>query len=140
MRGLAGNAGVLEAMPSKADIFVLTETWTPVETRPPPLAGYKSFGLSRPYQNPCARRASGGVACYVKEHLHCATSVWKAASDGSMLWIKLSKSLGLLKDLYLCIVYLSPEHSTFYQQPYALDAFEDIMNDVAEIECCWLGV
>lgn len=128
------TVGALEAMSCKADIFVLTETWVPHAAMPPPIAGYRSFGLSRPYQHPNAKHASGGVALYVKDSLSALLSVWKSASDGSMLWVKLDSQLGLQKDLYICVAYVCPEKSIFYDQPCALDAFDELTNDIAGIQ------
>ena len=135
VRGLEGNAGCLEAMHAEHDVLVLTETWVAMEARPPLLAGYTCFALSRPFQHQNARRAAGGIACYVKDHLSPHVAQWRAASDGSLLWLKISKAVGMHKDLYLCAAYLCPESSTFYQNPCAIDAFDTLLADVAEIEC-----
>ena len=50
------------------------------------------------------------------------------------LWVKLDSQLGLHKDLYICVAYVCPENPTFYDQPCALDTFDELTNDIAGIQ------
>ena len=119
-------------MPPGADLLLLTETWVHAAAEPPPLPDYHCFGLSRPSQG--AGRPAGGVACYVKQHLVKFVSHWRSAHDGNNLWLKIDKCLGLRSDLYLCLAYFCPEKSTFYSHDIATEPFENLIQDIAEVQ------
>ena len=132
MRGLDNSIGFLEATPPGADLLLLTETWVHAAADPPTLPGYHCFGLSRPCQG--AGRPAGGVACYIKQHLIKFVSCWKTADDGSKLWLKIDKHIGLMSDLYLCLAYFCPENSTFYRHEHAQEPFDNLTQDIAEVQ------
>ena len=115
-------------MPPGADLLLLTETWVHTAAEPPTLPTYQCFGLSRPFQ--AAGRPAGGVACYVKQHLVKYVSRWKSSRDGSSLWLKIDKNIGLRSDLYLCLAYFCPEKSTFYSHENATEPFENLTRDI----------
>ena len=61
-------------------------------------------------------------------------SIWKSASDGSYIWLQVRSSIGLLKDLYICTAYLSPETSTFYHNPDVQEPFDMLLQDIAALQ------
>ncbi len=75
------------------------------------------------------RKHYGGILIYVSELCSNAVFVWKAAEDGTRLWLKFT-DLGNSKPLFLCITYVPPQNS-----PYADKALYDhIAQEIAEAE------
>ncbi len=75
------------------------------------------------------RKHSGGILIYVFEMCSSVVSIWKAAEDGTRLWLKFT-DLGNSKPLFLCITYVPPQNS-----PYADKALYDhIAQEIAEAE------
>ncbi len=75
------------------------------------------------------RKHNGGILIYVSELCSCVVFVWKAAEDGTMLWLKFT-DLGNSKPLFLCITYVPPQNS-----PYVDKALYDrIAQEIAEAE------
>ena len=132
VRGLNSSIGFLDASPPGTDLLLLTETWVHKDADPPTLPGYHCFGLSRPMQG--TGRPAGGVACYVKQHLVKYASHWKSAHDGSHIWVKIDRLIGLSSDLYLCLAYFCPEHSTFYRYEHATEPFDNLTLCIAEAQ------
>ena len=97
----------------------------------PDIDGYVCMSLSRPYKRLGAARASGGLACYVRSGLSPFVKQWKASCDASLLWLKVDKQVGFIKDLYICLTYVWPEGCTHYSLPIALDAFDSLADDIA---------
>ena len=68
---------------------------------------------------------AGGVACYVRKWLSpYVTSVMERREQGVM-WVKIAKEAGLEKDLYMAIVYLPCESSSFYRLAFPHREFLD---------------
>ena len=133
MRGLDSTLPALLATAPSTDVFLLTETWCESEESAPELDGFECICVSRPWKHFASSRSSGGSACYVKNHLAAHVKRWKASPDASLLWLQLDTALGFDRDLYLCLTYIWPEASTHYHHPLAIDAFDALTEDVAEI-------
>ena len=97
------------------------------------MPGYLCLSCPRPYLRHIAGRLSGGIACYAKAALAPSINIWRKAADGALLWLLLAPSIGLKHPLYLCIVYVAPEHSTQYIYACASDAFETLLTDISDI-------
>ena len=128
----------LKSTCSNADVIVLTETWLKPGAICPELDGYVSFNSNKTVLNVKARRGSGGVAIYVKKKYADHVSVWKSSLNGTKLWIKLDKQVGLEKDMFIAGCYFPPANSTCYQDPDFMDLFEDLADDIACISA--LGI
>ena len=48
--------------------------------------------------------------------------------------MKLSHSIGLLKDLFICTAYFSTEGATWYKREEALQQFDALLHDIAQIQ------
>ena len=62
------------------------------------------------------KKHSGGILIYVSELCSSTVSVWKAAEDGTRLWLKFA-DLGKPKPLFLCITYVPPQNSPYAEKP-----------------------
>ena len=133
VRGLATSLPVLKTVAPLTDVFLLSETWCETPSEVPMLPGYSCIPVCRPWKHHAAARASGGLVCYVRECLSHHLTMWKAASDGSYMWLRLEKQAGFERDLFICLAYICPETSTHYDHPLALDAFNCLTEDIAEI-------
>ena len=133
MRGLYSTLPTLLDTASTADVLLLTETWLDPEETAPPIVGYQCISMSRPWKHYGAGRASGGLACYVKDHLSRHVKQWKKSDDASLLWLQFDKAVGFHKDLFLCLTYIWPEGATHYEHPCSINAFDTMTEDVAEI-------
>ena len=116
-----------------SDIFLLTETWVEPEGSAPDLDGYVCISLARPYKSFGAGSSSGGLACYVKTALSPHVKQWKASSDASLLWLKVDKTAGFKRDLFVGLTYAWPEGSTHYDLPIAVDVFDTLAEDISSI-------
>ena len=132
--------GAVESYFSDCDIILLTETWTAPGAAPPPLSSFVCYATSRPFQHNQAVRSSGGIACYVNQRVAAFASVWKSSCDGCLLWVKLSKAVGMNKDLYICVAYLSPEKSSIWNHQDCIDPFSTLLQDIAEAQALGGGV
>ena len=99
------------------DIILLSETWLkPNHLYDMNIQGYTSVCLSRACTNRNTKRESGGLMCYIrneiKEGIEYVNSSCNNLSE-DRLWINLSANyFGFDKDLYLCLIYITPETST----------------------------
>ena len=125
--------GVLQDTASGADLLITTETWTTPGADAPDLPDHKTISCSRPSQA-SQGRPSGGLACFVRLSLARYVSTWKVASDASLLWLKLDRSLGLERDLYLCAAYVAPRTSSHYEKDGSIDTFDQLICDIAEAQ------
>ena len=66
--------------------------------------------------------------------LACHVSIWKGAPDASVLWLKLAKSLGLERELYLCAAYVAPRTFARYEKDASIDTFDQLICDFAEAQ------
>jgi hypothetical protein len=112
------------------DILALTETHHFHDQQLLVIPGYQHFAVARPCKvGGQVRKHSSGILIYVSELCSSAVSVWKAAKDGTRLWLKFT-DLGNSKPLFLCITYVPPQNL-----PYADKALYDrIAQEIAEVE------
>jgi hypothetical protein len=75
------------------------------------------------------RKHSGGILIYVSEMCSSAVSIWKAAEDGTRLWLKFT-DLGNSKPLFLCITYVPPQNSSYADKAL----YDHIAQEIAEAE------
>ena len=96
------------------DVIAIVESWLDPKERIPRVDGYINFRSDRKKQSR-AKRASGGLNVYCKSTL--AGGITKCASkQNDVMWIKLDQIyFGLEKDLYICMTYIPPESSTYYE-------------------------
>ena len=113
------------------DIFCMTETHCN-STDCPILPGYKVYLNNRPKQKN-AWRASGGIACFVKESISKGVKFIETMKHSEICWLKLTKGFfHLLNDMYICIVYMSPHNSSFTSRRE--DLFEVIENNISTLD------
>ena len=95
-----------------SDIIILSETW--LKQSPPyniNLHSYKTINIPRPCKHRKARRNSGGLLIYIKNHLNLCSEVIKQAVD--RVWVKFKSPDTLLnEDLYICASYIPPLNSS----------------------------
>jgi len=120
----------LQELLSRVDILALTQTHHFPDQQLPVIPEYQHFAVARPCKvNGQVRKHIDGILIYVSELCSNVVSVWKAAEDGTKLWLKLT-DLGNSKPLFLCITYVLPQNS-----PYADKALYDrIAQKIAEAE------
>ena len=120
----------LQELLSRVDILALTETHHFPDQQLPVIPGYQHFAVARPCKiGGQVKKHSGGILIYVSELCSSTVSVWKAAEDGTRLWLKFA-DLGKPKPLFLCITYVPPQNS-----PYADKTLYDcIAQEIAEAE------
>ena len=133
VRGLASTLPVLPVTAPSSDILLLTETWCEADERAAELVGFQCICVSRPWKHLAAARASGWSACYVKQQLAPFVKQWNASPDASLLWLQLDKSIDFERDLFICLTYVWHEGSSHYSHHLAVDAFDALAEDVAEI-------
>jgi hypothetical protein len=131
----------LQELLSRVDILALTETHHFPNRQLLVILGYQHFAVARPCKvGGQVRKHNGGILIYVSELCNNAVSVWKAAEDGTRLWLKFT-DLGNSKPLFLCITYVPPQNS-----PYVDKALYDhIAQEIVEAESTpgfviWLGI
>ncbi len=96
----------LEILPSisgDAGLILITETWAPPDHRTFDLPGYTCLSLPRHYQNPRAIKSSGGLACFIRDDLAHAASLWRPRRQATHMWLSLSRAAGLPRPLFLCL-------------------------------------
>ena len=107
---------VLETESTQHDILMLTETWMLPEMQAPAILGHTCFSSPRAFKNAQARRASGGVACYVKDAIASRCELWRVSLPGSIMWLR-SKEKYMQRTgehhLYLGLIYIPPKGSSF---------------------------
>ena len=95
--------------------------------------GYGHFVLNRNDKNPIAKRDSGGLVVYLKNHLICEDTFVKSIED-CIIWIKFGGHLfNLDGDVYICLCYNTPQGSSreiFNDK----NIFDNIQDDMVEFE------
>ena len=96
-------------------LILLCETWhNPHNMHNFDIKDYTYISSCRAKTNRKAKRNSGGFLCYVKDTIKegiVQISCYKNSDD--RIWIKLHASFfGFNQDVFLCLVYISPETST----------------------------
>lgn len=124
------------------DILLLTETWEDHDKYDlPVIYGFHQYAVHRQKRNCKAKRGSGGVALYFKQHLIPFISVWQpshsSSSVDSCIWVKVSKEIGLDKDLYICLCYIQSPGSVMrgcvdYRSSADMDVFEWLIESISE--------
>jgi hypothetical protein len=109
------------------DIIILTETWAKPNVNLPIIPGYTlCFQNNRDYIDEGALRGSGGVAIYVSDRISAYVQLWNSDQQGSVIWIKVRKEIGTLKDLFIAGCYFPPHNSSFYERASTPDLFQDL--------------
>ena len=114
------------------DIFAIIESWLDPGEVVPKIDGYTSIRSDRK-KNSKAKRTSGGLIIYYKNNI--SSGIEKIASKlNDSIWLKLDRLyFGLDKDLYICVLYIPPVSSTYFNPAISeLDHFDVLSN---EIEC-----
>ena len=117
---------------SKYDLILVCESWTS-KTSNITISGFESFPSHRPKVNKKARRCSGGVILYVKEHFVKGVSVIKDDTP-DIIWARLDKDyFALENDLLLCLAYVMPSNSS--GNTYIVhDIFDQLVLDITKFE------
>jgi len=78
------------------------------------MPNYDLINICRSQSNPRTKRSSGGLICYIhKDAKGGITQLSGKCKSDDRLWLKLCSSFfGLTKDIYLCLLYISPPGST----------------------------
>jgi exonuclease III len=127
---------------SDNDIIFLTETWSN-ENSNMEVEGFSLFCLHRSDKKRNSKRDSGGIACYIKNHLINFVHLYKSDSD-DIMWLKFDACLFALdNDMYVCLCYCVAKGSS--REPFveAL-VFDRILQNIIEIcsltnnECSFL--
>jgi len=112
------------------DILALTETHHFPNQQLPVIPRYQHFAVARPCKvGGQVRKHSGSILIYVSELCSSAVSVWKAAEDGTRLWLKFT-DLGNSKPLFFCITYVPPQNSSYANKAL----YDRIAQEIAEAE------
>ena len=113
---------------TSSDLIFLYESWTDANSNVD-LEGYCAHNFYRQFKHKNAKRASGGIVMYYKQHLKDGIQVVKNHFN-TVIWIKLDKTFFHIdKDIYICSVYLWGEDSPAYNNT-SVDLFDMIQNDV----------
>ena len=119
---------------SSHDICLLYETWTNSSSNIN-LNGYISHNLYRKFQHKNARRSSGGIAIYFKDHLENGIKIVKNHYD-SIIWLKLDHTFfNIDEDVYICAAYIWGDNSPVYNT-LNVDLFEILENDITCFSEC----
>ena len=114
---------------SKHDICFHFEYWANSNSKLD-INGYVTHNLYRKFQHRNARRCSGGVILYYREHLKHGIEVVKNNHD-TIIWIKLKHAcFNLETDIYICGAYIWGEDSPAYNT-VDVDLFETLENDIS---------
>ena len=98
---------------NNAHIILTTETWW--EQGPGlSLPGYTCMSTPKHFQHHLAQRPSGGIAAYVREDIAHYVSQWRPLTECTHMWLRINPTIGLHRDLFLCLCYLPPNTSTYY--------------------------
>lgn len=100
----------------------MTETWQELGSSLS-LPGYSCISVPKHFQHDRARRASGGIALFARADISSHISHWRPLEECTHLWVRIRASIGLEHDLFLCLCYLPPQNSTYYNSvaEYPLD-------------------
>ena len=123
--------------------LLLTETWTlPASgTDAPRSDGFAWFSSSRDFMHQSARRASGGVAVYLKNSIACKFCVWKVSLPRSSLSLRSKEKLshtGGQQHLYIDedninVVFIPPRGDAIEHHSSSLPAYDILQQNIAEV-------
>ena len=114
---------------SKHDICFIYESWTNSRSNID-INGYVAHNFYRKFVHRNARRCSGGLVLYYREHLKDGIEIVKNNHD-TIIWIRLKHDFfNIEKDMYICGAYVwgadSPAYNTI-----DVDLFEILENDIS---------
>jgi hypothetical protein len=114
---------------SSHDICFLYESWTNPKSSVS-LNGFVTHHFYRKFQNRNARRSSGGLILYFKEHLKEGIEIIQNHHD-TIIWLKLDKHFFKTdEDIFICGTYLWGENSPAYNI-VNIDLFDSLENDIS---------
>lgn len=100
----------------------LYESWTHKDSNID-LAGYAAHNLYRKFQHKNARRHSGGIVLYYKEHLKPGITIIRTHHD-TIIWLKLDNTFLILIMMFMYVVYIygakNRQHILFQQLIYLI--------------------
>ena len=97
------------------DLFSFQETFLMQNDACPTVRGYTPFRSERSGKNKKATRNSGGMVVYCRNEVAGGVHKMKVTHQ-DIMWLKLDKYFfGLECDMYLCVMYISPETSSIYK-------------------------
>lgn len=105
------------------DIFGVIEAWT-YENSDIEIPNYYSYNKYRNLSKN-ARRASGGIICYIKRSIKHGVRILGSANE-NLLWLELKKEVfNFVKPVYLCLCYIPPVDSVHLK-----DAWLTLENEI----------
>ena len=111
------------------DVIFLYESWTREDSKIE-IPGYSSYNFYRTFQHGRARRCSGGVVVYIRQHYQDSIELVKNSHD-TIIWLKLDRTFFRVQsDIFLCGVYLWGEGSPAYNHVDA-DFFDILETDIS---------
>ncbi len=128
------HCNLLETESTQHDILMLTETWTSPDIQAPDIPGYTCFSSSKTFKHALAWRASGGVACYVKDAIASRFELWRVSSPGSILWLRSKEKFTWVSGdfhLHIGLVCIPPRGSSLEKQT-TVSSYEMLQQDLAD--------
>ena len=114
----------------KHDFVLISESWTSLSSSYD-VQNYQCFASHRIKFDANAKRFSGGVILYVKNHLSPGICIIKDDIP-DIIWVKLDKLFfGLCHDILLCLCYVLPANST-YRAKLEFEVLDQILLDIAK--------
>ena len=118
---------------SQNDTVFLFETWTDKDSDVD-FSGYTSHNFYRKFQNRRAKRNSGGVVLYYKNHLKPGIELVRNHYD-TVIWVRLDhKFFGFENDVFISGVYIWGEDSPAYKYVNIDFFFSLLENYIFEFE------
>ena len=114
---------------SNVHILGLVETWCGGGNPQIDISGFSFVTNSTRKKASKARRFSGGISIYIKNDLRKGVSKL-APGHNDIVWVKLDKNFfHLKKDVFLAIIYFSPENSTGAKEELK-DLYSKLLSDI----------
>ena len=111
------------------NILSIVETWSGGDNPPIEIPEFSLVANSTRKKHGKARRFSGGISIYVRDEIKKGTSKLPH-SNTDIVWIKLDKAFfNLRKDVFLGIIYFSPENSSGHNQDLN-DVYAKLLSDI----------
>ncbi len=152
VHGLQAALHLLETGSNQHDLLILTETWTSPDIQAADIPGYTCFSSSKNFKHALAWKASGGVACYVKDTIASRCELWRIPSPGSILWLRSEEKFTWVSrdfHLHIGLVYISP-HGSSSEKHITVSSYEMLQQDLPEHQMtstlvhleslCWICV
>ena len=132
-RGFKEPSQWLSDIPDALDIILLSETWQETGSTLPDFPGYHTISLPRPYRHERGRRASGGIAAFISAALFPHVSVHHTDALRGIMWLRIT-DIHDAPDLYICLVYMPPEHSTAHSMHADHSVIEALRDTTASVQ------